>query len=57
MNTSKDRDWEESNNGSDGVYFHFSCHVCGNSFYGYKRRVFCKSCHELHKVNEGSYGQ
>lgn len=52
MKNRKDRDWSEARSGCEEIYYHI-CHVCGNSFYGFKSRIFCKKCHETHKPFEG----
>lgn len=39
----KSRDWTEEFNQENGNYSN-NCHVCGNLFFGYKRRITCKLC-------------
>ncbi len=41
---SDSRNWEEDYSHENGNYQN-RCKVCGNLFFGHKRRVVCKSCH------------
>lgn len=42
----KMRDWEEDFQQENGQYM-CTCHICKNTFIGYKRRTVCKVCSSM----------